>query len=43
MYDVEYIDGEWWITFNGRVLTELGSFIDPLSPKIIIEEIEDEV
>ena len=43
MYDVVYSDGEWWITFNGRILEELGSFIEPVSPRIIIEEISNEV
>ena len=43
MYDVIF-DGElYWITYNGRILEELGSFIEPISPKIIIEEINDEV
>lgn len=40
MYDVEYIDGWWWITKDGIVLEELGKFIDPISPKIILEEID---
>ena len=43
MYDV-FFDGKvYWITYNGIILNELGSFIDPVSPRIIIEEIEDEV
>lgn len=43
MYDVLF-DGEvYWITYNRIILDELGSFIDPVSPKIIIEEIKDEV
>ncbi len=40
MYDVEYINGKWWITRNGQVIEMLGSFTDPISPKIIAEEIE---
>ena len=43
MYTVEYQNGYWWILKDGKVLTELGHFIDPVSPKIIIGEIEDEI
>lgn len=43
MYDILF-DGElYWITYDGRILEELGSFIEPVSPRIIIKEIEDEV
>ena len=43
MYDVIF-DGElYWITYNGRVLKELGSFIEPVSPRIIIDEVKNEV
>lgn len=38
--NVEYIDGWWWITKDGEILEELGKFIDPISPKIILEEID---
>lgn len=40
MYDVELIDGRWWITRDGAIIKMLGSFEDPISPKIIVEEIE---
>lgn len=43
MYEVVLKDGEFWIVRNGEILKELGSFIEPLSPKIIIKEIQDEV
>lgn len=43
MYEVVYENEKFWIAYNGRVLEELGSFIEPISPKIIIEEIKDEV
>lgn len=43
MYDVLFDGKVYWIIYNGIILNELGSFIDPVSPKIIIEEIEDEV
>lgn len=43
MYDVEF-DGEcYWITYDGERLEDLGSFIEPVSPKMIIEEIKDEI
>ena len=43
MYDILF-DGElYWIEYNGKRLEELGSFIEPESPKIIIELIKDEV
>lgn len=41
--NVIYIGGKFWIvTDSGEILEELGGFIDPVSPKIIIEEIENE-
>ena len=43
MYEVVLKDGEFWIAKNGKVLDVLGSFIDPVTPEIIIEEIKDEV
>ena len=39
---VVYEDGEFWISKDGKILEELGGFIDPISPKIIIEEIKEE-
>ena len=43
MYDVEF-DGElYWITYKGERLVDLGSFIEPISPKVIIKEIKDEI
>ena len=43
MYEVAYKDGYWWIARDGVIIKELGSFIEPLSPEIIIKEIENEV
>lgn len=43
MYDVIYKDGLWWISHNGVILDDLGGFIEFVSPKIIIQEIKDEV
>lgn len=37
---VVYEDGEFWISKDGKILEELGGFIDPISPQIIIEEIK---
>lgn len=39
--EVVYENGEFWISKDGEILKELGGFIDPISPKIIIEEIEN--
>ena len=39
MYEVIYKDGEFWIKKDDKILDELGSFIDPISPEIIIKEI----
>lgn len=39
--DVKYIDGLWWIIKDdGEVLEDIGGFIDPISPKIIIKEVD---
>lgn len=43
MYDVVLKDGKWWISKDGNVVEELGSFIDPISPKIIVEELNGEI
>ena len=43
MYEVIYKDDKWWISKNGHILDSLGGFIDPVSPKVIIEAIEDEI
>jgi hypothetical protein len=39
---VKFIDGEFWIVKNGEILEEMGGFIDPVSPKIIIEAMRSE-
>ena len=39
MYDVKYEKGRWWITKDNQIVEMLGSFSDPISPKIIVEEI----
>lgn len=43
MYEVYYDGNYWWIMKDGVIFKELGSFIEPLSPEIIIKEIENEV
>lgn len=43
MYDIILRDGLFWITYKGKVVEELGGFIESISPEIIIMEIQDEV
>ena len=40
MYDIKYVNGEWRITKDGKVINIVDGFEDPISPKIIIKEIE---
>lgn len=42
VYEVILEDGKWWISKDGKILRDLGSFIDPISPKIIVEAIHEE-
>ena len=39
--EVIYTDGQFWISDNGKILEELGGFIDPITPRILIKEIEE--
>lgn len=39
--EVVYEDGLFWIKKDGKTITELGGFIDPVTPEIIIKEIEN--
>ena len=41
--EVIYKDEKFWISKDGKILKELGGFIDPISPEIIIKEIENEI
>lgn len=43
MYTVIHKENKWWIMCNGKIMEELGGFIDPITPEIIIEEIKNEV
>lgn len=38
---VVYNNELFWISKDGKILEELGGFIDPISPQIIIEEIKN--
>lgn len=43
MYNVVLDDGKWWISKDGKICEDLGGFIDPISPKIIVEELNGEI
>lgn len=45
MYEVIYDedDGLFWISKDNEVIKSIGGFIDPVTPKIIIREIENEI
>ena len=43
MYEVKFDseDNLFWIVKDGEKLRSIGGFIEPITPKIIIKEIED--
>jgi len=43
MYEVVYDEDDelFWITKNGKVLRDIGGFIEPVTPEIIIKEIKN--
>lgn len=43
MYDVEYINGKWWLTKDGEIVKSIGGFCEPITPELIKEMIEDEI
>lgn len=43
MFEVVCKDGEWWISKDGDICEDLGSFIDPVSPEIIVRELNGEI
>ena len=43
MYEVVLRDGKYWISYNGNIIEDIGSFDEPVSPSVIIREIKDEV
>ena len=42
-YKVVYKDEYWWIAKDGVIIEDLGSFIEPVSPEIIVKEIMNEI
>lgn len=42
MYKVVYEEGLFWIWKDGFIIDDLGGFIDPLTPEMIIEEIDED-
>ena len=43
VFEVVYKDCKWWISKNDEIIKDLGGFIDPISPKIIVEELNEEI
>lgn len=43
MYKVVFENGKFWISYKGKLLEDIGSFDEPISPQVIIEEIKDEI
>ena len=43
MYEVVLKDGKWWISDNGNIIEVVGSFDDPITPEIIVEEMNGEI
>ena len=41
--EIVYENERFWITKDGKILKELGGFVDPVSPKIIMDMIENEI
>lgn len=41
MYKVVLKDEKWWISKDDEIIEDLGSFIDPISPKIIVEDLNE--
>lgn len=42
MYEIMYHDDLFWISKGGVILEYLGGYIEPITPEIIIKEIENE-
>lgn len=42
MFEIKYEDELWWIFKNDERLDDIGGFIDPLSPEIMLKEILNE-
>ena len=43
VYEVEYINGKWWILNDGEIIKSIGGFCETITPAIIKEAIEDEM
>ena len=43
MYKVVFKDGKYWISYNGNIVEDIDSFDEPVSPSVIIKEINHEV
>lgn len=43
VFEVVYKDCKWWISKDGKILEDFDGFIDPISPKIIVEELNGEI
>ncbi len=41
--EIVYENERFWISKDGKILKELGGFVDPVSPKIIMDMIENEI
>ena len=39
MYEIVIKDNKWWIAKDGEINKDIGGFIDPISPEIILKEI----
>lgn len=39
MYEIVLKDDKWWIAKDGEINKDIGGFIDPISPEIILKEI----
>ena len=42
MYEIVFENDMFWISKNSKIIRELGGFIDPVTPKIILKELGDE-
>ena len=42
MFEVVYKDCKWWISKDDKIVEDLGGFIDPISPEIIVSVLNGE-
>ncbi len=43
MYKVVYKDELFWISHDDEIIESIGGFIDCITPKLIIQEFENEI